>query len=304
MSQLVDISAAGWKSWKGQNETLVVFAFQDELPILLALGKEAKAIAELAKTDGFKGKERETLLCRPAAGMPAQRLLLIGLGKKSEFNPETLRRAASSVVTAGESLGWKELPVRLPEIARSPRALQEEMQALAEGLYLASYRFDRHQTPAPDAPKPLGQVTLLSDKGTAAVGKAIASAQFFSRATTLARDLINEPPSRMNPERLAEEAKKIHTGAVAVKVYETKDLEKMGMGGLLGVGAGGAVPPRLVELIYKRSGKTKKVRAVVGKGITCDSGGLSLKPAQSMETMKDDMSGPAAVRGGIKVLSE
>ena len=108
----------------------------------------------------------------------------------------------------------------------------------------------------------------------------------------------------MNPERLAEEAKKVHSGSVSVKVYETKDMEKLGMGGILGVGVGGAVPPRFVELIYKPSGKTKKVVALVGKGITFDSGGLSLKPAASMETMKDDMSGAAAVLGVMSVLSE
>src|SRR4029077_1114047 len=122
--------------------------------------------------------------------------------------------------------------------------------------------------------------------------------------TTLARDLINEPPSRMNPARLAQEAEKLSKSPLSVKVFETKELEKMGMGGILGVGAGGAVPPRLVELIYKPSGKAKKVVALVGKGITFDSGGLSLKPAQSMETMKDDMSGAAAVLGVMSALSE
>jgi len=94
----------------------------------------------------------------------------------------------------------------------------------------------------------------------------------------------------MNPERLAKEAEKINKAPISVKVLDVKELEKLGMGGILGVGIGGAVPPRLVELVYKPSGKAKKVVALVGKGITFDSGGLSLKPAQSMETMKDDMS--------------
>src|SRR5205814_2695228 len=127
--------------------------------------------------------------------------------------------------------------------------------------------------------------------------------RIFSDATALARDLINEPPSLMNPARLSDEAKALKAG-VSVKVYETAELEKMGMGGILGVGRGGAVPPRLVEMIYKPSGKAKKVVALVGKGITFDSGGLSLKPAQSMETMKDDMSGAAAVLGVFSALAE
>jgi leucyl aminopeptidase len=300
----LEIIANGWKSWKGQGQTLVVFAFQDELPVLLGLGKESKAIATLVKADGFRARERETTLCRPADGTPAERLFLIGLGKKSEFNSEVLRRAASKVLRAGEALGLQEIAVRAPQIARSPSGLEEEIQALSEGLWLAAYRFDRHKTPAPEAPKPLKGVTLLTDNVSAAWRKGIDRGRIFAKATTLARDLINEPPSRMNPERLAEEAKKVHSGSLSVKVYETKELEKMGMGGILGVGIGGAVPPRLVDLIYKPSGKAKKAIALVGKGITFDSGGLSLKPAQSMETMKDDMSGAAAVLGVMSALSE
>lgn len=300
----LDISVAGWKSWKGSKETLAVFSFQEETPVLLGLGKEAKALAGLAKTDGFHSKERETVLVRPTDGIPAERLLLIGLGKKSEFSLDVLRRAAARVVKSAEALGLSAIALRAPQVARTPTGMQAEIQALGEGLFLSTYKFDRHQTASSDAPKPLAQVILLADNVSAAVGKSIEKARIYSNATALARDLINEPPSLMNPERLAEEAKKIHKAPVSVKVFETKELEKMGMGGILGVGKGGAVPPRLVELIYKPSGKAKKVIALVGKGITFDSGGLSLKPAQSMETMKDDMSGAAAVLGVMSALAE
>jgi leucyl aminopeptidase len=291
----LEISAANWKSWKGQ--TLAVFAFQDATPVLLGLNKDTRSIAEVAKVDGFKAKERETFIARPSSFQPAPRILIIGLGQKADFNPDVLRRAASRVIKGAEALGLTEIDVR---VAFNKDA---EIQALSEGLWLAGYRFDRHQSPAPDAPKPVTTVTLLVDNASAAIKKSIERAGVFARATILARDLINEPPSRMNPERLAEEAKKVHSGAVSVKIYETKELEKMGMGGILGVGLGGAVPPRLVEMIYKPSGKAKKIVALVGKGITFDSGGLSLKPAQSMETMKDDMSGAAAVLGVMSALS-
>jgi leucyl aminopeptidase len=134
---------------------------------------------------------------------------------------------------------------------------------------------------------------------------ALTRARIYSEATALARNLINEPPSRMNPARLAEEAKTlVKPASISVTVHEKKELEKLSMGALLGVGSGGAVPPRLVELIYKPAGKAKKTVALVGKGITFDSGGLSLKPAQSMETMKDDMSGAAAVIGVFQALAE
>jgi leucyl aminopeptidase len=306
MENALEITAAGWKSWKGEKETLVLFAYQAEPLLILGLpsGDAGKKLQTLAKTDGFKGKERETLLVRPEGKLPAERALLIGLGKKANFDLEVLRRAVSKVLRGAEALGLESVFVRAPQIARSPAALLEEVQALSEGLLLGSYRFDRHKTPPKEAPKRAKKVTFLTDNVSAAWTKGVQRGRLFAQATALARDLINEPPSRMNPERLASEAKKVHSGSVSVKVYETKELEKLGMGGILGVGVGGAVPPRLVELVYKPSGKVKKTVALVGKGITFDSGGLSLKPAQSMETMKDDMSGAAAVLGVMSVLAE
>jgi leucyl aminopeptidase len=288
---MLKITLNDWKKWTGKGETLAIFIFEDQVP-------------EPAKADGFKGKELETFLYRPEKSLPAERVILIGLGKKSEYSPETLRRAAAKVLRAAESLGLAKIAVRAPQIAKSPSAQGAEYQALAEGLYLAAYRFDKHKSPAPDTPKPVQEVVLWVPIPSRAIEEAIQKGEIYSRGTLLARDLINEPPSRMNPERLAQEAAKINKAPISVHVFETKDLEKMGMGGILGVGAGGAVPPRLVELIYKPSGKVKKVVALVGKGITFDSGGLSLKPAQSMETMKDDMSGAAAVLGAMSVLAQ
>jgi leucyl aminopeptidase len=194
--------------------------------------------------------------------------------------------------------------MRAPQTAKSPAAQRDEFQALAEGFYLGAYRFDRHKTPASDQPKPVEELVLLVEGSSRYAAEGVKKAEVYSQATIVARDLINEPPSRMNPERLADEARKINKSPLSVAVLEKKDLERLGMGAILGVGAGGAVPPRLVEIIYKPVKKAKKVVALVGKGITFDSGGLSLKPAQSMETMKDDMSGAAAVLGVMSALSE
>jgi len=300
----IEISIANWKNWKGQGQTLAVFAFQEENPVLLGLAKPtAAALVAIAKADGFKGSEGDTLLLRPANSDPAERVLLIGLGKKRDFSLETLRRAAPKALRGGEKLGLKKIAIRAPQVARTPGAQGVELQALAEGLFLGAYRFDRHRNVPEDAPKPVEEVALLVDNVNALTSKAVARARTYAQATILARDLINEPPSRMNPERLAAEALKLNKSPISVRVFEKKELEKMGMGGILGVGAGGAVPPRLVELTYKPSGKAKKIVALVGKGITFDSGGLSLKPAQSMETMKDDMSGAAAVLGVFSALA-
>ena len=299
MSEL-KITPSEWKTWKG--ETLAVFAFQEETPRFLGLGKKLETFQVSAKADGFKGKERETLILRPTGPDLPQRLLLIGLGKKNEFDLDTLRRAASNVLRLAEHLGLTSIALRAPMISKGE--ISDEIQALAEGLFLGAYKFDRHQSRPADAPKPVEEVVLLAEIIDASIKGAVEQASIYAKATMLARDLINEPPSRMNPERLAAEALKLNKSPISVHVFEKKELEKMGMGAILGVGAGGEVPPRLVELIYKPSGKAKKVVALVGKGITFDSGGLSLKPAQSMETMKDDMSGAAAVLGVMSALAE
>ncbi len=288
---MLTIEFQDWKKWTGEGQTLGVFVFEEQAP-------------DTAKADGFKGKELETFLYRPKKALPAERVLLIGLGKRVNFSQEVLRRAATKVLRGAESMGLERISVRAPQLAKSPAAQAEEFQALAEGFYLGAYRFDKHKTPMPDAPKPVEKILLWVSGALSPAKKAAQKAKIYSQATMLARDLINEPPSRMNPERLAEEALKLNKAPISVHVFEKKDLEKMGMGAILGVGAGGAVPPRLVELIYKPSGKAKKVVALVGKGITFDSGGLSLKPAQSMETMKDDMSGAAAVLGVMSALAE
>jgi leucyl aminopeptidase len=279
------------KKWKGLGQTLAIFVFEEKVP-------------QDAATDGFKGKELETLLYRPKNADPAERVILVGLGKRGEFSNEVLRRAASKVLRAAESLGLQKISARAPQVARTPAAQRQEFQALAEGLYLAAYRYEKHKTPSPDSPKPVEEVLLWVSGPAKLAADAIANGRIYSEATAFARDLVNEPPSRMNPERLAAEAQKLDQAPIRVHVFEKNELEKMGLGAIVGVGSGGAVPPRLVELTYKPVGKAKKVVALVGKGITFDSGGLSLKPAQSMETMKDDMSGAAAVLGVMKALRD
>jgi len=292
------VFVAKTKKWKGA--TLAVFAFQEEKPRLLGLGKDTAVLERLAIEDGFKGRERESVLIRPAGENPAERLLLIGLGKPADFSLEVLRRCAPRVLREAERLSLTSMTLVAPEIGTVSTAA-EEFQALAEGLFLGAYRYDKHRKTSIEKSKRVEDVHLTTTS-TAVAQEAVERARIFSQATLLARDLINEPPSRMNPERLAAEALKLRKTPLSVKVFEKKELEKMGMEAILGVGVGGLVPPRLVEIVYRPSGKAKKTIALVGKGITFDSGGLSLKPAQSMETMKDDMSGAAAVIGVMSAL--
>jgi leucyl aminopeptidase len=142
----------------------------------------------------------------------------------------------------------------------------------------------------------LSQVVLAGpQKNQGALKKGIQVGEIVSEATNYARDLINTPAADKPPEFLAKEAQKIR--GIRTRVFKLGDLKRMGMGGIVGVGKGSRFPPVLIEMVYRPSGKAKKKIALVGKGVTFDSGGLSLKPAKSMETMKDDMSAAATLLG-------
>jgi len=143
---MLNITINDWKKWPASAQamagTIALFTFEEQVPAA-------------AKADGFKGKELETFLYRPKDAIPAERVILIGLGKRADFSNETLRRAAARAVRLAESLGLSKLALRAPQIARSPAAQRVEFHALAEGLYLGAYRFEKHKTPRRRRPRPL-----------------------------------------------------------------------------------------------------------------------------------------------------
>lgn len=305
LESMPEFLANDLKRWPGGDRTLVLFAWEDEKAsalIGLPRGSNSKALTALAKEEGFKGKERSVITLRPEDANPAKRLLGVGLGKRKDYTIDTLRKAAGTMAKAAEQKGLTELEVRLPEIARSA-GLAQEAQAVVEGIVLGTYRFEKHRKPDPDAQR-LARVELWANGNTPAMQKGVDRGVLYGQAVILTRDLVNEPPSVMNPVRMEQEAKKLAGRGVSVEVFDTKQLEKLGMNAILGVGAGGAVPPRLIHLHYKPATKAKKKIALVGKGITFDSGGLSLKPSNNMETMKMDMAGAAAILGIFKVLPD
>ncbi|MEU5705025.1 leucyl aminopeptidase [Streptomyces aurantiacus] len=259
-------------------------------------------LAAVLETLGASGGEGEVTKLPAPAGVKAPLVLAVGLGalpeKDDSFSAETLRRAAG--VAARALAGTKKAAFALP-IADAADA-----GAVGEGVLLGAYSFDTYKETAKDGSgakngkAPLVEAALLGGKPRdkafkAAVERATAVSEELNRA----RDLINMPPNDLNPESfaaVAQAAAKEH--GIKVQVLDEKALEKGGYGGILGVGAGSASAPRLVKLSYTSS-KAKKHLAFVGKGITYDSGGISLKPAGHNETMKCDMSGAAAVFAAV-----
>ncbi|MFF5299776.1 leucyl aminopeptidase [Streptomyces sp. NPDC013161] len=255
-------------------------------------------LAGVLETLGASGAEGEITKLPAPAGFKAPLVLAVGLGAEpeegEEYGAEALRRAAG--VAARALTGAKKAAFALPLTDAA------DAGAIAEGALLGAYSFDAYKGGAKDAKgkAPLGEVALLGGKPRdkeykAAVERALAVTEELNRA----RDLINTPPNDLDPEAfaaVAQTAAKEH--GIKVEVLDEKALEKGGYGGILGVGAGSAAGPRLVKLSYTHADATKHL-AFVGKGITYDSGGISLKPAGHNETMKCDMSGAAAVFAAV-----
>lgn len=256
-----------------------------------------KAIKE-AMEDGFEGKSGQVAVVRPRDNK-IQRYIIVGLGPEDSVTLESLRRAASAAARRAIQLKIKTLYFR-PAVVGSA---ESSAQAVVEGALLGSYTYKKYQTKM--EPLSLAHVNILakddSEKKLMTLGAQ--RGQIFGAATNYARDLINQAPSDTTPDFLVSVAKKIAKGPIKLKIYDKKALEKMGMGAVLGVNRGSHKPPYFLHFTYKPPRATRKI-GICGKGITFDSGGLSLKPAASMETMKYDMSGAAIVISLFKALGE
>ena len=269
-------------------------------------------VAPLLEARGFTGKSGEAAPLPTLGRLPATVLLLVGVGERDKVDAEILRRAAAAVVRHGR--GTRKAVTTLAQAL--PAYPEGAVQAVTEGALLAAYRFDKYKqarSGSDGRPPPAELATLAlvppaatgrGSGGRGALNAALAAGQVRAAATNLARDLSNEPANALHPADLATAARKLLDGkGVTVKVKDEKALAKEGFGGIIGVGQGAEHPPRLIELRYHPKGATGEV-VLVGKGITFDSGGLSLKPADSMKTMKTDMSGAAAVLAAMSALAE
>jgi leucyl aminopeptidase len=250
---------------------------------------DAEAVGEIEvalKALGAKGGTEEvTRVVTPS--LPVSSVLTIGLGKPSdEWPADVIRRAAG--VAARSLSGTEAVVTTLSEL---------DLEAAIEGLILGAYRFTDFRS-AKTAPKEpgLAAITALS---TAKGAKAAAvRAADIATAVATARDLVNTPPSHLFPAEFAKRAKALgESVGLEVEVLDDKELGKAGYGGVVGVGKGSSRPPRLVRLTHRAKGKSKKTKkvALVGKGITFDTGGISIKPAANMHQMTSDMGGAAAV---------
>jgi len=258
--------------------------------------------AKVTGAAGFKGKQGQMLDILAPAGLEANRLLVLGSGKPadSEAVPTT------AWTDRGGSLGGKLIGARVEKAAvviDGPDATPARLAEVAAGLRLRHYRFDRYKSQKKDdaEPKTLSVTLHVADK--AATDKAIADRYATVEGTLLARELVNEPANVLGTVEFAERAGKLADLGVEIEILDEKQMRKLGMNSLLCVSQGSARPPLLVVMQWKGGKKADAPLAFVGKGVVFDTGGISIKPAASMEDMKGDMGGAAAVTGLMLTLA-
>ncbi len=261
-------------------------------------------LAATVEALGGSGKKDEVIKVPSLGAVAAPVVIAVGLGEAADgskdgaaYDAETVRRATGAAARA--LAGTAKVGLVLPA------ATAEEVAAVAEGALLGAYAYRAYRVASKEAHKePVGAFTVVTGLARdRAAKKAVERAETLVSAVHLARDLVNAPPGDLPPAVFADEAVKAAKDAgLSVEVLDEKALKKAGYGGILGVGQGSSRPPRLVKITYK-SGRGKKHLALVGKGITFDSGGLSLKPSASMEWMKADMGGAAAIIAAVTAIA-
>jgi leucyl aminopeptidase len=257
-------------------------------------------LAEVLSAERFQGKPGQLSYLHTAGRLPARRLIVVGLGKRADLTLETLRRAASAGVRRARDLGAR---VAAIETLGDRLPVRDRAHAVAEGAILGAYTFDRYKREKADKRVDELRVVEADGRRRAETTEGVRTGEVFAESTCFARDLVNSPANDVHPTYLAKAAVQLAKEAkLGIKVLERDECEKLGMGAFLGVAAGSEQPPKFIHLWYTPAGKRRRRVAVIGKGITFDSGGLDLKPAEGMLRMKDDMSGAAAVLGIMRAL--
>ncbi|NGZ06939.1 MAG: leucyl aminopeptidase [Magnetococcales bacterium] len=295
-----------------RSDVWVVGVYQggEPQPALAACGEEVeREVRRILKAGWLRGESGESFfLPIPAgSGVPVERLLLVGLGKRESVTLEGFRALGAAVVKACNKSGVDRALTLVALDTHRKLAGIKVMEAMAEGAWLGSYRFERFQNQdKKETPRHRLQklAFALADDVHKRAGKRLQRAEWIARGVHLARDLANMPGNLLTPEILAKKGRELAERLpIKTTILSAPVLAQKGMNGILAVGQGSANPPCLIVMEYRRGGD-KPTLAVVGKAVTFDSGGISLKPGAKMEEMKFDMSGGAAVFGFMHAIAE
>ncbi len=283
----MEIRIAGGPAADVEADALVVLAFEGQAPE----GIGSAWLKDLYAAEEFNGKFLETALHHGPEGVKAKRLLAVGVGKPGDFKPAVLRRAVGAAIRKVKGKGVRHAAVLLEGAA----AGDDFASAAVEGALLGDFEPDQYKTDAEKKSKPVESLTVCGGSAAAVEqGRIVAEAQNF------ARTLANEPANLLTPTTLAARARTMaEASGLECEVLDRDRMQQLGMGALLGVAQGSAEPPALIVIRYRPEGAAADSAhlGLVGKGVTFDTGGISIKPSDGMEKMKYDMAGGAAMLG-------
>jgi leucyl aminopeptidase len=273
-----------------------------------ALDRVAKGyLADILQRGDMDGKAGATLLLHNVPHVACERVLLVGLGRDTEFGDKQYCASITAAIRALHATGVTEATLHLTELTTAKRDITWRVMQAVLVANAAGYRFDSMKSKRDDKRPPLHKLALgAGDKASLRRAQTgLEQGLAIAHGVSLAKDLGNLPGNVCTPSYLADQARELAKRyRMKVQVLERGDMEKLGMGALLSVARGSQQPPKLITLEYRGGGKDKKPVVLVGKGVTFDTGGISLKPAPEMDEMKFDMCGAASVLGTLKAIAE
>lgn len=290
-------------------EVLVVGGYEDEKTVAKQLQPLDRhfdgQLTAMRKSGEFQGKSNQTVVVHTRGAVPAKRILWVGLGNRERVTLDSVRQAMGTAAKRVRQTGAKSFTSALLGTEAPRLSVTDLSQAMVEGAILGSYQFTQFQTNQSENGKPVDSMTLLTSHAQLEGAKTGSKRGVVSaEAASLVRDLCNTPANVMNPLRVVEQARRVAKERnVKVNVLNRRQQEKLGMGGLLGVSRGSQEPPQFIILEYTGAAKKEKPVVLVGKTVTFDSGGISLKPAENMEQMKADMTGGAEVLATVQAIA-
>jgi leucyl aminopeptidase len=288
--------------WSGDALAIGIFEGETEITGDLAQLNEKLAglIKELIAEQEFEGKTGTSAVTRVGGNSSIRKIILVGLGKAEELKLDTLRNSAAAIARIAKKEKSKSLGISFPTVNDDPAMSAE---AIVEGIILPLHQDNRFKSKPEDKGATLETVELLGMAGQEA---AIARAEQICSGVILARELVASPANAITPVTLAETAQEIAAECgLEIEILEKEDCEKLNMGAYLGVAMASDLPPKFIHLTYKPQGTPRRKLAIIGKGLTFDSGGLNIKGAGSgIETMKMDMGGAAATLGAAKAIGQ
>ncbi len=262
------------------------------------------AITSLIGRGEIKGKFEEVGIVHTFGRLPAGIVAIVGLGKRDDFDIDKVRRVTGQFCRALRKLNCHKIATVLHGAGAGNIELKASAQAIAEGAILGLYSFNRYKTAECED---VGEILLVvrETEKVPIMEPVVGNGKLIAEATNLARDMGNEPANYMTPDRMAETAKELASKYdLGCRVSEREDMEAMGMGALLGVARGSSQPPKLITLTYKGDESSREAIGFLGKGITFDSGGISIKPSEGMGEMKADMAGAASVIAALAAIAQ